>query len=187
MSFDTRRLTTAGELKALAHPLRLAIAERLSIAGPMTATELADDLDESPANCSWHLRKLAEHGLVEETHDGQGRRRPWRVKQVGMRWDEGTDDPGLNAAGRALTERIIAREVERFQRNRAAHGSDKWALGAVQNATWMTHQEAAQCHADLVDLTMRFRERLENPDERPDDARLVYTLALSSVEPADDQ
>ena len=183
MSFDQRRLTTSGELKALAHPLRLAIAERLSIHGPMTATEIADDLDESPSNCSWHLRKLAEHGLVEETHDGTGRRRPWRVKQTGMTWAESTDDAGLNQAAKALTDQILQRSVEQFRRNRAYGEPDEWGLGAIQNATWMTEDEARQWHEDLVDLAMQHRERISDESERPRDARLVYLLALASVEP----
>lgn len=187
MSFDTRRLTTAAELKALAHPLRLAIAERLSVAGPMTATELADVLDESPANCSWHLRKLAEHGLVEETHDGRGRRRPWRAKQIGMTWDEATDSPRHNEAGKALTEQIIQREVDRFRRNRTFGDQDDWHLGAVQNATWMTEEEATAWHTDLVELAMRYRERISDERARPPGSRLVYTLALASVEPEEEQ
>ena len=38
----------------------------------MTASQLADRLDESPANCSWHLRKLAEHDFIEEAEGGTG-------------------------------------------------------------------------------------------------------------------
>lgn len=180
MSFDERQLTTAAELKALAHPLRLAIVERLGIDGPMTASELGDQLDETPANCSWHLRKLAEHGLVEETHDGHGRRRPWRATSIGLTWDEHTDDPGQNEAGRVLTEQIIQREVERYRRNHAT-SSDDWGLGAIQTATWLTEDEARQWHAELVELTMRYRERIADKTQRPRGARLVNTLALTSV------
>src|SRR4051794_34065627 len=73
-----RRLSDPRELQALAHPVRLGIMELLTVAGPLTATELADRLDETPANCSWHLRKLAEHAFVEEAGGGIGRQRPWR-------------------------------------------------------------------------------------------------------------
>ncbi|UYM07360.1 winged helix-turn-helix domain-containing protein [Solicola gregarius] len=182
MSFDTRQLTTAAELKALAHPLRLAIAERLGIDGPMTASELAEVLDETPANCSWHLRKLAEHGLVEETNEGRGRRRPWRATSVGLTWDEGTDDPNRNAAGRELTEQIIQREVDRFRRNRIVAETDEWRLGAIQNAVWMTEAEASVWHDDLKEVMMRYRGRLTGDADRPDGARLVHMLALASVD-----
>src|SRR4051812_49626096 len=83
-----RRLSDPRELQALAHPVRMAIIEQLSISGPLTATELADRLDETPANCSWHLRKLAQHGFVEEAEGGKGRQRPWQVPGLGFRWDD---------------------------------------------------------------------------------------------------
>ena len=82
-----RRLTHPRELAALAHPVRIGILELLSIEGPQTATDLAERLGESPANCSWHLRKLAEFDFVQETGDGRGRRRPWRVTELGLSWD----------------------------------------------------------------------------------------------------
>ena len=68
-----RRLSDPRELTALAHPVRMAIIELLSISGPLTATELADRLDETPANCSWHLRKLARARL---RGGGRGRHGP---------------------------------------------------------------------------------------------------------------
>lgn len=182
MSFDTRRLTTAGELKALAHPLRLAIMEQLGLRGPLTASELGDVLDETPANCSWHLRKLAQHGLVEETHEGHGRRRPWRAVSVGHTWDEQPDDPVAREAGRALTDQIIDREVARFRHNKARNDDADWDLGAVQNSTWMTAEEAADWHRELSDLAMRFRERIADGKARPEQARLVRILMLASVD-----
>lgn len=186
MSFDTRKLTTAGELKAFGHPVRLAIMERLAVEGPMTASELGNALDETPANCSWHLRKLAEHKLVEETNDGSGRRRPWRVVSVGHTWDELEADPATRQAGRAVADRLIEREVARFRHNRSANDDPQWEFGAAQNAVWMTEDEARAWHADLLALMMRHRERIADPDRRPPEARLVHTLALTSVEPEDE-
>src|SRR5690606_6701644 len=53
-------------LRALAHPLRIRLLEELAIGGELTATQAAERVDESPANCSWHLRQLARYGFVEE-------------------------------------------------------------------------------------------------------------------------
>ena len=99
-----RRLKDARELSALAHPVRMGIIEHLSVSGPLTATELADRLDESPANCSWHLRKLAEHGFVEEAGGGTGRQRPWRVPGIGFTWDDPDAGPEQRRAAEALSE-----------------------------------------------------------------------------------
>ena len=78
---EPRRLRDPRALTAVAHPVRMGIIELLTIEGAMTATELADRLDESPANCSWHLRKLAEHDFIEEAPGGTGRQRPWQMTQ----------------------------------------------------------------------------------------------------------
>jgi len=67
-------------LKALAHPLRIRILGALRIAGPSTATRLAERLGESSGLTSYHLRALAAAGLVVDDPDrGTGRDRWWRA------------------------------------------------------------------------------------------------------------
>ena len=70
-------------MRALAHPVRVALLELLSRDGPMTATQAGEVLDESPANISFHLRTLAKYGFVEEAPGGTGRQRPWRRVGIG--------------------------------------------------------------------------------------------------------
>ena len=82
----------------------MGIIEHLTVSGPLTATQLADRLDESPANCSWHLRKLAEHGFVEEAGGGTGRQRPWRVPGIGFTWDDPDASPEQRRAAEALSQ-----------------------------------------------------------------------------------
>src|SRR6478672_11018017 len=83
-----RRLTDPGAVRALAHPGRYAILERLQLEGPATATECAEVAGLSPSACSYHLRLLARHGFVEEApaDDGSvrdGRERLWRAAITG--------------------------------------------------------------------------------------------------------
>lgn len=66
-------------LRALAHPVRQRLLRALAAAGTATATELAEQVGESPPNCSWHLRQLARYGFVTEAGGGPGRKRPWRL------------------------------------------------------------------------------------------------------------
>jgi DNA-binding transcriptional ArsR family regulator len=66
-------------LRALTHPVRQRLLRTLAGAGRATATELAERVGESPANCSWHLRQLARYGFVTEAGGGAGRQRPWRI------------------------------------------------------------------------------------------------------------
>ena len=69
----------ARTLRGLAHPLRVRMLGLLRIEGPATASSLAERLGESSGTTSWHLRQLAESGLiVEDTERGNRRERWWR-------------------------------------------------------------------------------------------------------------
>src|SRR5579875_2072487 len=69
-STEMRTITDARTMRALAHPVRIAIIEVLGLGGPMTATEVGEEIDESPTTCSFHLRQLAKYGFVEEAGGG---------------------------------------------------------------------------------------------------------------------
>jgi DNA-binding transcriptional ArsR family regulator len=178
---ENRRLRDPRELSALAHPVRVGILEQLTIRGPMTATELGDVLDESPANCSWHLRKLAEHGFVEEAKGGAGRRRPWRSTQVGFNW--GDEDTGREArpAADALSRMMLERWLDRYydSMRRADADEPPWRAGRfmMQTATWLTAEELAELSEELSAVMRRYRERLTDPTQRPEGSRLCELVS----------
>jgi predicted ArsR family transcriptional regulator len=168
--------------------------ELLTVSGPLTATELADRLDETPANCSWHLRKLAEHAFVEEAGGGIGRQRPWRVRAVGLAWDDADATPTELRAGRALEELLLQRQVARYQQARAQlhdEGEREWsdAADSTQNASWLTVQELDELNDGIHDLLERYADRLTDPSKRPPGSRLCELVAwgapllLPGVEP----
>ncbi|MFH9609316.1 helix-turn-helix domain-containing protein [Streptomyces sp. NPDC017448] len=69
----------ARTLRAVAHPLRLRLLNTLREFGPATASKLGERLGESSGATSYHLRRLAEAGLVEDAPElGKGRERWWR-------------------------------------------------------------------------------------------------------------
>jgi DNA-binding transcriptional ArsR family regulator len=103
-------LTPRG-MRALAHPVRLAILSRLQVAGPSTATALAPLVGATPSVTSWHLRHLAEHGLVRDAEvESDGRQRWWEAVGRGFRYAATPDDAGRNAA--ALLERVMFDHAE---------------------------------------------------------------------------
>lgn len=183
MSTEPRRLTDPNDLKAVAHPLRMAILESLTVHGPMTATQLGERLGESPSNCSWHLRKLAEHGFVSEAEGGTGRQRPWQSAHTGMQWDdpEPGDDAEVSVAGQALTRILVDREVARLlaATERRPHDEERWrdASSITQSAMWLTADELAEVNRAITDLLMVKRERLEQPELRPEGSRLCAFMA----------
>jgi DNA-binding transcriptional ArsR family regulator len=189
-----RRLSDPRELAALAHPVRLGIMELLTVAGPLTATELADRLDETPANCSWHLRKLAEHHFVEEAGGGIGRQRPWQVRSVGLAWDDAGATPSELRAGRALEQMLMERQVTRFHEARTRlhdEGDHEWAEAATstEHASWLTLDELDELNSELRSVLERYADRLTDPASRPPGSRLCEFVAwgapllLPGVEP----
>ena len=64
-------------LKVLAHPLRARLLAALRLQGPATATDLARELATNSGATSYHLRRLADVGLVVDTGEGDHKRRVW--------------------------------------------------------------------------------------------------------------
>jgi DNA-binding transcriptional ArsR family regulator len=182
MPYSERKLNDPRAMRAVAHPVRLGIMEQLSVHGrPMTATELADRLDETASNCSWHLRKLAEHGFVEEAERGTGRKRPWRAVRQGMRWGDADESPEMARAGEALSQLMIDREVARFagSRARSREDTEQWQAASTssQSMQWLTADELGEINLAVRDLLMSKIDRLGHPERRPQGARLCAFLA----------
>src|SRR6202034_3969611 len=97
-----RVITDPRTMRALAHPIRIALLEALGREGELTASRAAEMFDESPGNMSWHLQTLAKYGYIEEAGSGKGRSRPWRIASVSNRFETAADDPETRAAGEAL-------------------------------------------------------------------------------------
>ena len=71
---------TTAALRALAHPTRLRMLGLLRVDGPATATGLATRLGLNTGQTSYHLRQLAQHGLVvDDAERGNARERWWRA------------------------------------------------------------------------------------------------------------
>ena len=103
-------VTDPRAMRALAHPVRLAILSRLNREGPSTATRLAPDVGATPSVTSWHLRHLATFGLVRDATVGaDGRERWWESAARGFRFAAPEDpaDAEGTAAYRALSEQMF--------------------------------------------------------------------------------
>ncbi|RVX37749.1 DNA-binding transcriptional ArsR family regulator [Nonomuraea polychroma] len=79
MTRDSDALSDPKAMRALAHPARLMILNRLGVEGSATATEVAEIAGITPSAASYHLRMLAKYGFVEDAPPrGDGRERLWR-------------------------------------------------------------------------------------------------------------
>ena len=101
-------------LAALAHPLRVALLYQLNALGSRTASQCAEALGETPANCSYHLRQLAKAGLVAREKSGDGRERPWRPVYTGLELHPSVDDPDpeVMTAARAARASLANMEIQ---------------------------------------------------------------------------
>jgi DNA-binding transcriptional ArsR family regulator len=78
------QITAVEALEALAHPVRLDLINHLMAAGPATASACARAVGDTPSNCSYHLRVLAQAGLVDEVRSEDRRERPWQALVTGF-------------------------------------------------------------------------------------------------------
>lgn len=187
---ELRTVSDARTMRALTHPVRIALIEQLSVLGPMTATEVGELIGESPTTCSFHLRQLAKYGFVEEAGGGKGRARPWRMTSIGMHISS-HGDPEAELASLALGRLIRERMLDRYRTwlETQATYSEKWRRATTESefVFFLTADELQALTDELVAFLMpRCQERLANPSLRPPGSApvemLIFTYPLSLPE-----
>jgi DNA-binding transcriptional ArsR family regulator len=181
---DIRNITDVRTMRALAHPVRIALIEALILGGAMTATEAGERIGETPTTCSFHLRQLARYGLVEEAGGGKGRARPWRVTSIGYSLNSVHDDPEAEIASNAVLRLWRERTLSRYQTwlETKATYPRRWREAASDNEylLFLTAGELDQLNQELTDLLLpRYRERITDPSLRPPGAVPVELLTFS--------
>ena len=139
-------LTDPEVLAALAHPVRLDLLTYLMSAGPATASTCARAVGDTPSNCSYHLRTLAGHGLVEPVHSDDGRQRPWRATITGFTIEPNVDpDTPRGRSNAAVMSASLALEqglLRDYLANRD-QVSDAWRE-ADNASSYMVHVTPAE-------------------------------------------
>jgi predicted ArsR family transcriptional regulator len=180
---SVKRLTDPKALRALAHPIRLRLVGLLRIHGQLTATQASEMLADSSASCSFHLRQLAKYGLVEEAGGGQGRERPWRATAMFTDWPDVTEDPKVADAADVLTGVVAEQWFEHFMRWIEARQDEpfEWqeAANFTDSALYVTASELNELKKRVRDLVDVYLDRLERPELRPPDARLVTFVRIA--------
>jgi DNA-binding transcriptional ArsR family regulator len=180
---DHRDISDPRTMRALAHPLRLALLEALRREGPLTATRAAELLDDSPGNMSWHLQTLAKYGFVEEAGGGRGRSRPWRVVSLTLNVKSGaTSDPEVASAEEALEAIVQQRAYQRVRDWQFGRHSfpPVWLTSAFStySLTYLTAEEMKLVGDEIVALLTRYNSRALDKAQRPPDALPVHIFAV---------
>lgn len=173
---DVLELTDPRAMRALAHPVRLAILETLHTEATANATECARQVGESPQACSYHLRSLAKWGIVRVVESSDGRETRWALASRGIRFSSGAEgSPGFEAAAAALKTIVLARDdrilAEFLAREQELPVEWRDAAGFSSGIVYVTPAELEEVQARVVEILNEF-DRHDEAD-RPEGARRV--------------
>ncbi|RCH69630.1 ArsR family transcriptional regulator [Streptomyces sp. SDr-06] len=168
-SQGNRRITDVGTLKAFGHPLRMKLYRALYIARTATASQLADQVDEAVSLVSYHLRKLAAHGLIEEAEaqGRDGRERWWRPTSDGITYGRADFEgaPERVAVHQAVTRLLLDQraELHRGYLDAQSAWSPEWNQAAFSGEYMasLTAAELKELDQELGAVLGRFKERGE--------------------------
>jgi DNA-binding transcriptional ArsR family regulator len=176
---ETRVIRDPQAIRALAHPARLRVLERLREGSELTATECAAATGLSPSAMSYHLRALERWGFVERADSVDGRERPWRAIAQSWRIDA-VPDPAMAAAADTMLGAMLAGVREAFSEwfdHEAAQPTAWQDAASINSATvWLTADEAAAINARHGAALANYQGR--TADVHPDGARRVRIAQL---------
>jgi DNA-binding transcriptional ArsR family regulator len=185
---EPRRLTDPRAMRAVAHPVRIALLEVLGTEGPLTATQAGELIGESPTTCSFHLRQLAKYGFIEEVEGVAGRRRPWRLIHTGLSFSDVSDDPETRLAATALTRVLHDFYLDRLKEGLALRRDTptEWqkATGADEFLLYVTVDELQALNEQMLALVQPFVERIGNPKTRPRGSLPIELLFFAYPRPS---
>lgn len=182
----TLHLRDPRDIRALAHPARMAIIDALSSGDELTATECAELTGLSPSATAYHLKLLARYGLAEPAPArADGRDRPWRApgrrRQVELDSSTPAGSAATAAVGLAFIDRTRAL-AEQFM-TAAYEEAEEWQEATFLSNTdlWLTAEEAGEIAAALAAVLDPYRRR--TLAGRPDGSRRVRLMNVGFPHP----
>jgi DNA-binding transcriptional ArsR family regulator len=173
MATAPRRVTgDATRWKAMSHPLRREILRHLGTHEAATSTTIAQALGENTGTTSYHLRLLAEAGIIEDIPErAHGRERWWRIIPTDLREP---DYASLSDEDRAALDEWRAQQipgelalVNRFISEMRKHG--RWAK-ASRASGYFTADGLEALFDEYLALLHKYEY---TADDAPADARLM--------------
>jgi DNA-binding transcriptional ArsR family regulator len=182
----SREISDPKAMRALAHPVRLAILDAMRNEGELTATRAAELLNQSPGNMSWHLQMLARYGFIVEAEGAKGRSRPWKIAPGTNRITVTEAVPGSFDAIEHLVITLLDRSFEQLQEWWRQHKDfgDAWfdASFVKERTSFVTPAELAEISEQMDRLLGRYEERSE-PAQRPAEALPVHMVTFAHPMP----
>jgi DNA-binding transcriptional ArsR family regulator len=179
---DTLHLQDPRDIRALAHPARMAIIDALASGDELTATECAALTGLSPSATAYHLKLLERYHLAEPAPArSDGRERPWRATDGRARMNLDPSTPAGAAAASAVglafldRSRAVAEDFMAGVHEEAGEWQDAAALASAD--LWLTAEEARNITAGLAAVLEPYRGRVSA--DRPDGSRRVRIMNLT--------
>lgn len=169
------------QIRVLAHPLRIRLLGALRTDGPATATTLARTLDTNTGATSYHLRQLAEVGLVVEDPDrGTARQRFWRAAHDVSSWEptDYDDDPDARASVawiQAEQVRLYTEHAERWLAEQETY-APQWrdAVGMSDSFLTIGPQRLRALSEEISQLVGRYRAETPADEVDAKQVHLIY-------------
>ena len=177
---ETLHLRDPRDIRALAHPARMAIIDALASGDELTATECAAITGLSPSATAYHLKFLERYHFAERAPArSDGRERPWREAR-GPRVELDASTPAGAAATTAVGLAFLDRSraaAEAFLAT-AYEEPSGWQEAAALNSAdlWLTLEEVRKVTAALSAALEPYRGRVLA--DRPDGSRRVRVTNL---------
>ncbi|HEY7281054.1 MAG TPA: winged helix-turn-helix domain-containing protein [Actinomycetota bacterium] len=169
------------DIRALAHPARMAIIDALATGDQLTATECAALTGLSPSATAYHLKLLERYNFAEPAPARlDGRERPWRATRR-TRFDLDSSTPAGAAAAAAVGlafmdgSRALAEEFMSTVHEEAGEWQEVVSLANAD--LWLTAEETRKVTAALDAVLEPYRGR--SLAERPDSSRRVRVMMLT--------
>ncbi len=183
-------LEDPAEIGLLASPTRIEIVDTLEATGgaALSVAELAQRLGRAADGLYYHLRQLANAGLVEEHDTPDGRRYRSRVRageRLSLRYKPGaTANAEAVARVAASALRVAERDFRRALADPATvvEGPHR-ELWAARGKGWVNRDDLAEINT----LLARLMDLLQQPRGEDDDGRFValaWVLAPLEGQPA---
>lgn len=164
------------------HPVREALLELIRRDGVVTATDAARELGGSTGLYSFHLRRLARYGLIEEAPARRGRVRPWRLADRGAAGpphgvQAGPADPAGPAELGVMARGLEDESYQRWLEQRQA-APEQWRRDEVLSQVLYLTPEEMTGVADVIRAVIgQYRHREDAPSARPAGAAPVAVVA----------
>jgi DNA-binding transcriptional ArsR family regulator len=180
---DVLRVQDSREIRALAHPARMAIIDALASGDQLTATECAALTGLSPSATAYHLKFLERYGFAEPAAArSDGRERPWRAtsRRPHVEFDPATPAGAVATAAVAQAffdrTRAVAAEFIATERDEPEEWHDVASLASAD--LWLTAEEARTVTAALAAVVDPYRDRARG--DAPDGSRRVRIMNVAT-------